>query len=138
MVSVVTSLSFIICTSPNLDIPCHCCVCSASSVTRSHVRPILHSALFHSPEKPFLLPIYAETVAQEFAHSLSPAYDSRGYSGNHRVLDFLDISADECNDELEDHSVDDSDDNSSSMSPSVPATSCSSSPSSTSNIVSRS
>jgi hypothetical protein len=69
---------------------------------------------------------------------LSPSYDIDNFSGDRRVLEYLDISADEDNDELEEHFLDISDDASNSMSRSVLATSCSSSPSSTSNIVSSS
>ena len=102
------------------------------------MRPIVHSGLFVNPQKPFLFPIYVETAAQAFAYSLSPTTDSHGFSRDRRVLEYLDISVDECNDELEDHSLDISDDSSSSMSPSLSATSCSSSPSATTNIVSHS
>jgi hypothetical protein len=107
-------------------------------VTRSYKRPILHSGLFFSPQKTFQLPAYAEVAAQAYAHSLSPSYNSDSFLGDRRVLEYLDISADEDNDELEEHFLDISDDASNSMSRSVLATSCSSSPSSTSNIVSSS
>jgi hypothetical protein len=104
-------------------------------VTRSHRRPILHSGLFFSPQKSFQLPAYAEAAAQAYVHSLSPSYDSDHFSGDRRVLQYLDISADEDNDELEEYFLDVSDDASSSISHSLSASSCSSSPSSTSNIV---
>jgi hypothetical protein len=101
--------------------------------------------LFISPQKTFDLPTYAEAATQAFAHSLSPSYDSDRFSGDRRILEFLDINADEDNDELEEHFLDVSDASSSmsqsisatsnSMSRSISATSCSSSPSSTSYIV---
>jgi hypothetical protein len=90
--------------------------------------------LFISPQKTFDLPTYAEAAAQAFAHSLSPSYDSDRFFGDRRILEFLDINADEDLDELEEHFLDVSD-ASSSMSRSISATSCSSSPSSTSYIV---
>jgi hypothetical protein len=106
-------------------------------VTRSYRRPILHSGLFFNPQKTFQLPAYAKATAQAYAHSLSPSYDSDRFSGDRRVLEYLNISANEDNDELEEHFLDVSD-ASNSMSRSVSATSCSSSLSSTSNIISHS
>jgi hypothetical protein len=94
--------------------------------------------LFFNPQKTFQFPAYAKAAAQAYAHSFSPSYDSDSFSGDCRVLEYLDISADEDNDELEEHFLDVSNDASNSMSHSVSATSCSSSPSSTNNIVSRS
>ena len=101
-------------------------------MTRSHLGPILHSGLFVSPQKSFQLPLYAESAAEAFANSTTPTYESRGFSGNPRVLDYLDISADECDDDLDDQYLHYGDDASSSMSLSGSASSCSSSPSSTS------
>ena len=71
-------------------------------------------------------------------HSLSPTYESHDFSGDRRVMEYLDISADECNDELEDHFLEVSYNASSSMFLSLSATSCSSSPSATTNFVSHS
>jgi hypothetical protein len=79
-------------------------------VTQSHRHPILHSGLFFSPQKSFQLPAYAEAAAQAYVHSLSPSYDSDHFSGDRRVLQYLDISADEDNDELEEYFLDVSDD----------------------------
>jgi hypothetical protein len=93
--------------------------------------------LFISPQKTFHLPSYAEAAAQAYALSLSPSYDSDRFSRDSRVLEFLDISADEDNNELEEHFLDVSD-ASSSATHSTSATSCSSSPSATSILVSRS
>jgi hypothetical protein len=93
--------------------------------------------LFISPQKTFHLPSYVEAAAHAYAHSLSPSYDSDRFSGDSRVLEFLDISADEDNNELEEHFLDVSD-ASSSATHSTSATSCSSSPSATSILVSRS
>ena len=92
--------------------------------------------MFFSPKKPFQLPVYAEDAAQAYADSISPTYGSDRFSGHPRVLEFLDLSADECSDEVEEHFLDDGDDASSSLSCSVSITSCSSSPSSTNDIVS--
>jgi hypothetical protein len=115
------------------DFPCCFFNCSSGSVTRSYRRPILHSGLFISPQKTFHLPSYVEAAAHAYAHSLSPSYDSDRFSGDSRVLEFLDISADE----LEEHFLDVSD-VSSSATHSTSATSCSSSPSATSILISRS
>jgi hypothetical protein len=101
------------------------------------MRPILHSGLFINPQKTFQLPSYDEAAAQAYGLSLSPSYDSDRFSRDSRVLEFLDISADEDNDELEEHFLDVSD-ASSSTTHSISATSCSSSPSATSILVSRS
>jgi hypothetical protein len=106
-------------------------------VTRSYKRPILHSGLFISPQKTFHLPSYAEAATQAYALSLSPSYDSDRFSGDSRVLEFLDINADEDNDELEEHFLDVSD-ASSSATHSTSATSCSSSPSATNILVNHS
>jgi hypothetical protein len=105
-------------------------------VIQSHRRPIFHLGLFFNLQKSFQLPAYAEATTQAYVHSLSLSYDNDHFSGDRRVLQYLDISADEDNDELEKHFLDVSDDASSSISRSLSATSCSSSPSSTSNIVS--
>jgi hypothetical protein len=105
-------------------------------VTRSYRHPILHSGLFISPKKTFHLPSYAKAAAHAYMHSLSPSYDSDRFLGDSRVMEFLDISADEDNDKLE-HFLDVSD-VSSSTTHSTSATSCSSSPSATSILVSRS
>jgi hypothetical protein len=93
--------------------------------------------LFFSPQKTFQLPTYAKAATQAYAHSLSPSYDSDRFSGDRRVWEFLDISADGDNDRLEEHFLDVSN-ASNSMSRSVLATSYNSSPSSTNNVVSHS
>ena len=106
-------------------------------VTQSYKHPILHSGLFFSPQKTFQLPAYTKAATQAYVHSLSPSYDSDRFLGDHRVLEYLNISVDEDNDKLEEHFLDVSD-ASNSMSYSISATFGSSSPSSTSIIVSHS
>ena len=133
-----TSLNFISCTWSNSVIPRYFFIYSASSVIQAYRCPILHLGLFISPQNSYQLPDYAKAAAQAYAHSLSPSYDSDRFSRDRRILEYLDISAEENNNELEEYFLDVNDDASSSMSCLVSATSCSSSPSSTSNIVSHS
>jgi hypothetical protein len=83
------------------------------------------------------MPSYAEAAAQAYALLLSPSYNSDRFSGYSRVLEFLDISTNEDNDELEEHFLDVSD-ASNSTTRSISAASCSSSPSATNILVSHS
>lgn len=51
------------------------------------------SSLCSSPEETFLLPVYAEAVAQESLLSSPVHVASSRYFGDPRVLQFMDVSA---------------------------------------------
>jgi hypothetical protein len=53
---------------------------------------ILQASMFASPEKPFLLPDYAEAMACAFATSAPTSLPRPHILGDPRILNFLDIS----------------------------------------------
>jgi hypothetical protein len=53
----------------------------------------LHPSLFSSPEKSFHLPIYADAMAHAFIMDLATPKATPQFVGDHRILQYLDLSA---------------------------------------------
>jgi hypothetical protein len=53
----------------------------------------LHPSLFSSPEKSFHLPIYANAMVHVFITDLATPKATPQFIGDHRILQYLDLSA---------------------------------------------
>ncbi len=66
---------------------------STSPTSSSTLQPIW-KIITNSPPKPFLLPVYAQDLAEEFIRAPPTTSRSRTFRGDPKVLQFVDDAAD--------------------------------------------